>query len=205
MDICRHCTDLLVRNNHCCYRCGAPFEQLIDRPLLCGDCQKRRPSFDETHAPFVYQGALRYLISGLKFGARLHHARLLGMLLAEHVNETAERPEYLIPVPLHRSRYRERGFNQAIEIARSVGNELAIPLDLCSCIRHRNTPHQIDLSAKQRRQNMKNAFTVRKVTTARHVAIVDDVMTTGTTAAELALALKKAGVNQVDVWVCARA
>ena len=205
MDICRHCNSLLIRNNHCCYRCGAPFEQDIGYPLLCGDCQRRTVSFDETHAPFIYQGAIRYLITGLKFRSQFKNARLLGMLMAEHLKTSAERPEYLIPVPLHRSRYRQRGFNQAIEIAQTLGRELAIPLNLNGCIRQRNTPHQVDLSAKQRQKNMKRAFAIRNMPAARHVAIVDDVMTTGATVAELAVALKKAGIDRVDVWVCARA
>ena len=118
---------------------------------------------------------------------------------------SAEPPEYLIPVPLHRNRYRQRGFNQAIEIAQSLSRELAIPLNLNACVRLRDTPHQIDLSAKQRRKNMKHAFAARGLSTIRHVAIVDDVMTTGATASELAIALKNAGVDRVDVWVCARA
>ncbi|MGR9115692.1 MAG: ComF family protein [Gammaproteobacteria bacterium] len=205
MDICRHCTDLLPRNNNCCYRCGAIYEQMIDHPLLCGDCQKRKMSFDETHAPFTYQGVIRYLITGLKFRSQFKNARLLGMLMAEHLKLSAECPEYLLPVPLHKSRYRQRGFNQAIEIAQTLGRELSIPLSLNGCTRIRNTPHQIDLPAKQRRKNIKHAFSIHKLPPARHVAIVDDVMTTGTTVAELAALLKKAGVDRVDVWVCARA
>lgn len=205
MDLCTHCHDLLMRNEHCCSRCAVPFEQPWQQPLLCGDCQQQPANFDETHAPFLYQGAIRYLIAGLKFHSQFKNARLLGTLLAQHLPSAGERPECLIPVPLHNRRYRERGFNQAVEIARVVGHELAIPLSLDSCIRSRNTPHQIRLSAQHRRRNVKQAFAVRRLPKAHHVAIVDDVMTTGATAAELARVLKKAGVARVDVWVCARA
>jgi ComF family protein len=173
--------------------------------MLCGRCLSQPPAYDRTYTPFIYQGAIRYLITHLKFGADYKNARLLGQLLAEHLHDTAERPDCIIPIPLHKSRYRERGFNQAIEIARILSKELQIPLDLDSCIRHRDTPHQIALPAKQRRKNMKNAFSLRKPITAQHVAIIDDVMTTGTTAHELAVVLKKSGVAKVDVWVCARA
>jgi ComF family protein len=173
--------------------------------MLCGRCLSRHPAFDETYAPFIHQGAIRHLIGTLKFGANYKNARLLGMLLAEHLQQTAERPELILPVPLHKSRYRERGFNQAIEIARTVGKELQIPLDLASCRRHRDTPHQTQLTAKKRRKNLKNAFSVIKPIHARHIAILDDVMTTGSTAHELAYVLKKAGASRVDVWVCARA
>jgi len=108
-------------------------------------------------------------------------------------------------VPLHKARYRQRGFNQSIEIAKAAGKALQIPVDMQSCVRHRDTPHQTQLTAKQRRTNMKNAFSMVKPITAGHIAIVDDVMTTGSTVHELAISLKKAGVARVDVWVCTRA
>lgn len=127
------------------------------------------------------------------------------MLLADHLKQTADRPDLILPVPLHKARYRQRGFNQAIEIARIVGRELQTPLDLTSCKRNRDTPHQTRLPAKKRRKNLKNAFSIIKPIHAQHIAILDDVMTTGSTAHELAYVLKKAGVGRVDVWVCARA
>jgi ComF family protein len=163
------------------------------------------PAFDATYAPFLHQATTRYLITGLKFNAQYKNARLLGLLLAQGLKQSASLPDGLLPVPLHKSRYRERGFNQSIEIARTVGKELQIPVDVNSCVRHRDTPHQTKLTAKQRRANVKNAFTVIKPITARHIAIVDDVMTTGSTVLELARVLKKAGVARVDVWVCTRA
>jgi len=173
--------------------------------LLCGRCLAKQPAFDRTYAPYIHQGAIRYLITSLKFNAHYANARLLGSLLTEHVQRTAEKPDLILPVPLHKTRYRQRGFNQAIEIARILSKQLQIPLELASCQRHRETPQQTRLSAKQRRKNIKNAFSLVKPLQARHVAIVDDVMTTGSTAHELAALLKKSGVNKVDVWVCARA
>jgi len=174
-------------------------------PVRCGRCQSLRPAFDETYAPFIYQDAIRHLITALKFGADYKNARLLGQLLAEYLLQSAEKPDIILPVPLHKARYRERGFNQAIEIARTVSRELHIPLDLNSCRRLQDTPHQSALTAKQRRKNLKNAFTIVKPINTRHIAVLDDVMTTGSTAQELAAVLKKAGVSRVDVWVCARA
>ncbi|TRW96480.1 ComF family protein [Candidatus Methylobacter oryzae] len=204
-DICDSCYMQLPRNNHCCYRCGEILETLITAPALCGRCLSRQPAFDETYAPFIHQGAIRHLINTLKFSANYKNARLLGMLLADHLRQSAEQPELILPVPLHDSRYRERGFNQAIEISRTVAKELQVPLDLTGCKRCRDTPHQIQLSAKKRHKNLKNAFSVVKPLHAQHIAILDDVMTTGSTAHELAYVLKKAGANRVDVWVCARA
>lgn len=205
-DICHFCYSHLPRNNLCCYRCGEILESPPTAPLLlCGRCLSRQPAFDETYAPFIHQGPIRHLIGNLKFGADYKNARLLGMLLADHLSQTAERPDLIVPVPLHKTRYRQRGFNQAIEIGRTVAKALQIPLDLSSCKRHRDTPHQTQLTAKKRRKNMKNAFSVIKPLHARHIAILDDVMTTGSTAHELAYVLKQAGVSRVDVWVCARA
>lgn len=204
-DICHSCYTHLPRNNLCCYRCAEILATPITTPVLCGRCLSRHPAFDETYAPFIHQGAIRHLISTLKFGANYKNARLLGMLLAEHLKQTAEQPDLILPVPLHKARYRQRGFNQAIEIARTVAKELQIPLDLTSCRRHRDTPHQTQLPAKKRRKNLKNAFSVIKPMHAQHIAILDDVMTTGSTAHELAYILKKAGASRVDVWVCARA
>ncbi len=204
-DICHGCFNDLNRNNHCCYRCAEIFETPNAAPQLCGHCVSQTPAFEETHAPFIHQGIIRHLIARLKFNRQYQNARLLGTLLANHLEKTAEIPEIIIPVPLHKQRYRQRGFNQSVEIAKTLSKQLNIPLDTKSCIRHRNTPHQIDLPAKQRHKNIKNAFKNTKPIKASHVAIFDDVMTTGSTVNELAKLLKKAGVNRVDVWVCARA
>jgi len=204
-DLCHICHIDLPWNKACCACCAARLETGPAAAALCGQCLSNPPAFDETHAPFVFQGAIRHLITALKYQADGKNARLLGQLLAEHLIHTAAMPELLIPVPLHPSRYRKRGFNQTIEIARTVAKELSLPLDLTGCRRLRNTAQQTALSAKQRRNNMKEAFAVAKPLKAKHVAILDDVMTSGSTAHGLALALKKAGVEQVDVWVCARA
>lgn len=204
-DICLICQQHLLQNHHCCYQCGEHFALPPAVPMLCGRCIAQPPAFDETHAPYIHQGAIRHLVTTLKFGATYKNARLLGQLLADQLRDSHRQPELLIPVPLHKSRYRQRGFNQSIEIARTVSKELAIPLDLSSCQRLRNTPQQSNLTAKQRRKNIKNAFAVVKPISASHVAIIDDVMTTGSTMDELAKVLKKAGVEKVDVWVCARA
>nr|WP_305891696.1 ComF family protein [Methylomonas sp. WSC-6] len=205
MDLCRDCFYDLARNHNCCYRCAEHFEIPIQSPQLCGRCLKKTPSFDETHAPFLYDDGLRFLITRLKFNRQFKHARLLGTLLARHLAENVELPECIIPVPLHSNRYRERGFNQSIEIARHLSNQLALPLDLNSCTRNRDTAHQTGLPAKQRGKNMRHAFSVSRPPAYRHIAIVDDVMTTGATVAALASALKEQGVNRVDIWVCARA
>lgn len=205
MDLCRDCITDLPLNEHCCYRCAEPFATASPLPRLCGHCLSDPPAYDETIAPFLYLRTMRYLITGLKFGKQFKNARLLGMLLAGKIKENAELPDCIMPVPLHKSRYRERGFNQSIEIARILSEELAIPLDLYSCIRRKHTEHQTRLPSKQRRKNIRQAFAIAKSPNHKHIALLDDVMTTGATVSEMAKTLKRAGVERVDVWVCARA
>ncbi len=202
-DICRHCFERLPLNGPCCQRCGELLE-LASQSFLCGHCQSDPPAFDYCHAPFMYQNVMRYLISTLKFDNHYKNARLLGQLFAESLAET-ELPQCIIPVPLHRNRYRLRGFNQSLEIARTVSRRLQIPVDDSFCIRHKDTPHQIGLAIKERRKNIRNAFSVVKSPDYRHAVILDDVMTTGSTMREMAGVLKKSGIETVGVWVCARA
>lgn len=205
IDLCRYCREQLPQNLCCCYRCGLAMATVTAAPTPCGRCLSLNPAFDVTHAPYLHQAGIRHLVTALKFSADYKNARLLGQLLARHLQQQTERPEYIIPVPLHPTRYRQRGFNQSLEIARTVSKQLQLPLDFSSCKRIKNTTQQTSLSAKQRRNNMKRAFAVVKPLKAKHVAILDDVMTTGSTMHELAQVLKNAGVEQVDVWVCARA
>lgn len=201
-DLCTACADSLPRNRPACPRCGLslPFASRE----ACGRCQKRPPAFAATYALFRYEEPVRSLIHGLKFGDRYATARLLGQLLGEALTELAEQPQCIVPVPLHADRYSERGYNQAIEIGRYVSRRLQIPLDLHSCTRSLATRPQAELPAEKRAGNLKNAFRVAQAPCA-HVAILDDVVTTGATVNELAKALRKAGVQRVDVWALARA
>ncbi|CAG7856336.1 hypothetical protein MCAMS1_00778 [biofilm metagenome] len=205
LDICEICHNRLIRNINCCNRCAETFSSPVAAPTLCGRCVNETPAFDATVAPFTHQDEIRYLINGLKFGSQFKNARLLGRLLAETIELTADLPDCIIPVPLHSSRYHERGFNQSLEIARTVSDNLRVGINHRVCIRHKDTSHQTGLSAKKRRKNLRRAFSVVKPIAANHVAILDDVMTTGTTVNELAKVLKQAGASRVDVWVCARA
>ncbi|MGJ0486829.1 MAG: ComF family protein [Methylomicrobium sp.] len=203
-DLCAPCQDQLPVNACCCPHCANPLAA-ADADRICGRCVSRPPAFDKVHAPFLYQEGMCHLITGLKFSARHAHARLLGQLLIEQINQNVMMPDCILPVPLHKVRYRERGFNQSIEIARSVSAEIGVPVDLSCCRRRRNTPHQAGLSSRQRQRNIKNAFELVRPVPYRHVAILDDVLTTGSTAHEMAVLLKRHGVERVDVWVCARA
>jgi ComF family protein len=153
----------------------------------------------------VYQAPIDSIVQGLKFHGRLSHARLLGVLLADHLRHShCRKPHLIVPVPLHVSRLRQRGFNQAVEIARPVARSLSIDLDIHCCRRTKPTDAQSTLAVKERRHNIKGAFAVNRVFHGESIAVIDDVMTTGHTVAEMARMLLRAGAGQVDVWVCAR-
>jgi len=146
------------------------------------------------------------LIHGLKHAHRLANASILADLLCEHLANLAPTTiDYLIPMPLHRARLRERGFNQAMEIARPVARALGIQLDYAMATRTRDTPGQVGLDLRERRRNVRDAFAVTGDLRNAHVAILDDVLTSGATAGSIAFALRRAGAGRVSVWVCARA
>ena len=202
--LCHGCLADLPWNHHACPRCGAGLANFV--ATACGECLRHPPQFDSSHIPFRYAPPLIPFITGLKFHARLAEARFLAELfLCGSPANALPLPECLIPVPLHAKRLRERGYNQALELARPLGRALDIPVDNHLCSRVRPTAAQSLLGNTARRVNMRNAFAVNSATVTPHVAIVDDVMTTGCTADELARALKRAGVSLVEVWVVARA
>lgn len=145
------------------------------------------------------------MISQLKFHGNLTYAPLLAHTFTQSINQRKNHiPDCIIPVPLHKTRLRERGFNQALELARIISKHLDITLDYTICQREKPTPFQSGLSAKQRQLNLKNAFSITKTHDYKHVAIFDDVVTTGTTVNELAKQLKLSGVEVVEIWAIAR-
>jgi ComF family protein len=150
------------------------------------------------------------LIRRLKYHGVTANARVLGVLLSQVARDHGETlPRLLVPVPLHASRLRERGFNQAAAVTRYAGRMLGIPCANALVRRVRDTPSQTSLSVEQRHRNVRGAFAidgkrVRALLAAGHVAIVDDVITTGSTVAELKLTLLEAGARRVDVWAVAK-
>ena len=205
LDLCPECRAELPRNHNPCRRCALPLPTDTPAGALCGECQKTPPPFERCLAPFTYRSPLPELINGLKFRGRLAYSRLLAELLLPAVAEVAqEPPERIIPVPLHPTRLRERGYNQALELARPLSRHLGIPLELRYCRRIRSTQPQSGLEQKQRRRNIRGAFEISPEIQARHVALVDDVVTTGSTVAEIARQLKRRGVERVEVWALAR-
>lgn len=205
-DLCADCTGWLPRIANPCPMCAAALPADGPDGLLCGRCLQTPRAFDRTRAIFAYAPPVNRLIQDLKYHRRLDLARVLGGYLAEGLAAQApQRPELLIPVPLHRSRLRERGYNQALELARPVAKRLNLALEVTAVERVRSTPPQTALSYGERKKNMRNAFRARCRFDDRCIAIVDDVMTSGHTVEELARCLKRAGAKEVEVWVIARA
>jgi ComF family protein len=207
LDLCKECSQELPWLEHACPQCAQIYPPYQMEQQLCGSCLKNPPPYDKTFAAFSYQKPLDYLISGLKFHSQLVYARLLGELLLKHLNQhyhPKKRPQIIIPIPLHKTRLRKRGFNQAVELARPIAKAWRIPISLHDCQRIRATPAQTELPAKQRRKNVKNAFEIRENFHIEHVTLLDDVITTGSTVQELSLQLRHQGVKKIDVWCCAR-
>ena len=181
---------------------------------LCAFCHADLPWLDEPSTavvPLRFESPADDLIRQLKYHGVIANARVLGVLLAQAVDErAAPLPRLLVPVPLHGSRLRERGFNQAAAIARYAGRMLGILCAPRAVRRVRDTPSQTSLNVEERQRNVRGAFAIacararRRLLAAGHVAIVDDVVTTGSTVAELKCVLLAAGVRQVDVWAVAR-
>jgi ComF family protein len=172
---------------------------------LCGACLARPLPFDSCHVPLLYQGGAKALVQGLKFHQQLANARLLAHFMLPGLRQLPQRPELIAPVPLHPARIRERGFNQSLELARHLGAGLGIPVDTVHCLRTKATLPQSGLSRKARQGNVRGAFVLRRPLEVQHLALVDDVITTGNTLSELARLFKKAGVARVSVWCAARA
>lgn len=171
----------------------------------CGACLREPPPLDAARAAFIYGFPVDRLLPRLKFHGDLAAGRLLAMAMAATCADMP-RPDALLPLPLARARLRRRGYDQALELARPLARSLGIPLLDRALVRRRDTAPQSTLDAAARRRNLRGAFAVPAgAHLPAHVALVDDVMTTGATLHAAARALRRAGVARIDAWVCARA
>ena len=211
-DLCRACAADLAPNRPACARCALP---LATPAARCGECLEREPPFDTAFAPYLYGHPFDLLLTKLKFGHSLAAGRVLAELWGTALRKAladatvTALPEAIVPVPLHAARLRERGYNQALELAKPIAREFGIALAPDLLRRTRATPAQSNLDAATRRKNLRGAFAVetRRSTPPMpaHVVLLDDVMTTGATLRECARTLKRAGIARVDVWALARA
>ncbi len=208
LHICPTCRDQLpLVTSPLCPLCGIPFIG-IGNDHRCGKCLSNPPHFDAARAHFLYEGSIRDLIHSFKYNRLTHLRSPLALMTLEgiHTFLTAQDIHLIVPVPLHRSRLRQRGFNQAVLLGRVIARDLSLPMVPDALIRTRQTEPQIELSAAERRVNVKGAFSVKKTEciAGKRVLLLDDVMTTGSTMDECAKELKKAGATTVIAVTVAR-
>lgn len=153
LDLCQACFGELPGNRHSCPRCAAPLPPDADTPL-CGDCIKRRPSWDEAKSLLTYGFPVDKLVQRFKFEGDLAVDRLLGSLLAEYLAAGDDKPLCIVPVPLYAARLRECGFNLAVELARPVAKRQRLKVRLDLCTRSRATQVQSTLDSDERRKNL---------------------------------------------------
>lgn len=189
-----------------------PFHQAASCPIcalpmpqgeVCGNCLKHPPRFDATIAALDFDFPADALIRALKYQGRLEIAELLASILAQRL-AGCTKPDLIIPMPLHGTRLKERSFNQAVEIARHVARRLDLPFEAGVALRVRATEPQAGLQLEKRRKNLRDAFAATRDLSGMKIAVIDDVMTTGTSLDELAKTLKAAGAAGVECWVVAR-
>lgn len=200
--LCGGCrADLPARQDPARCPCGG-----ATKASACPRCQSRALIFDDCVAACAYRYPVDLMIKKIKYQGRLDLILPLADLLAERIASTnMAMPECLLPVPLHAARFRQRGFNQAREIARALARHLPAPVAQGRARRHRATAPQYVLSPAQRRVNVRGAFSISKSMIYKKIALIDDVVTTGATVGELARLLKRNGVEHVQVWSLAQA
>ncbi len=201
IDLCPDCNADLPRIKNCCSHCAIP---LPEGDSICGKCLTQSPPFDHCHAAFIYEFPVDRLILDFKENRKLVTGKILAVLLARSFARDFTPPDLLLPVPLHKSSLRERGFNQSIEIADVLADHWSIPVDTRNCRRTHRTADQKSLHLEDRIKNMRGAFTIDKTYTGQRIAIVDDIVTTGSTVSALARLLLENGAGSVEVICLAR-
>ncbi len=203
LDICAGCEESLPRLEHYCLHCSLPLSG--PDQTLCGQCQLIPPPFQRTVAAYLYHYPVAELISGFKYNRQLSYGKVLCLAdLDRFVSaNTDNKPDIITPIPLHWRRQLKRGFNQSEHIATYLAKGMGIPMQPL-LKRSQFTQPQQQLDARQRRQNLHGAFEATRDLDGQCIAVVDDVMTTGATAAEVSKVLLEAGAAEVHIWVLAR-
>lgn len=196
--ICEECwADLPWQLSSSCPQCG-----LASQGEVCGSCLSSPPYFDHTRALFSYAYPVDALLQAFKYQHQLHLGYVLVQLSLKQCHPHGV--DCIVPMPMHPARLQERGFNQSLELAKEIAKQWRLPLAASHCQRIKNTPPQASLPLKDRVKNIKGAFGCGDYFKGKHVAIVDDVMTSGASLNELAKTLKQAGASQVSCWIIAR-
>ena len=206
--VCQHCLHGFTLNESYCQTCKLPTPKPIN---LCGECQKKPPQYQTLFSPLIYQGHTKTLITGLKFSSKYQNCQVLChflvAILKKHYqqNNHIPWPQALIPVPSHINRVRQRGFCHMNLLSRNLLAQLAIelPLQNTLLVKSEDLAPQHDLNKTQRHKLKANSFNCPNPVPS-HVALFDDVITTGSTIDACISKLKEAGATQVDVWSLAR-
>jgi ComF family protein len=199
--LCTHCAADLPLLGTACRRCACP----LDDDGVCGRCLQQSPIQDRSFSLLRYQGTAKRCVTAFKYRQQLHLCRLFADMMSDKLSRRLDLPDCLVPIPLHPMRLRKRGFNQAVELARMLAGNLALNCRTDLLLRTRNTRPQSELPYKERRRNLKRAFACYGTDMPAHIAIIDDVMTSGHTCGEAARALRAAGAEIIEVWTIARA
>ena len=206
-DLCDICYAELPWLTDRCYQCGLPL-QLGLESIRCSACSENRPPYSRFCGLFEYQPPITSWITKLKFGHKLNYGALLGQLLLEQLPQwycNNSLPEVVIPMPLHYKRLWQRGFNQIHEILRPLQQSRKINIEFNLCQRIKDTKPQLKGGRGYRNQNLRGAFALGKPIKYHHIAIIDDVMTTGSTMRAISELFFKANVSEIDLWCIARA
>jgi ComF family protein len=198
---CKDCEYDFIREVSRCFLCA----RKIFHGRVCGKCLNHAPFYSSTEVLFNYEYPANELIKTFKFNKRPELAKVFAQLLINKLKEgNILFPDVIVPVPLHKKRQRSRGYNQSLEIAKVISKQLGINLNSSLCSRIKNTDPQSSLPMKRRHKNVKNAFSIIENQTPKHIVIIDDVITTGSTINELARLFRKAGCERIDVWAIGR-
>lgn len=198
--LCPTCLSHIKPIGIACAICANPL--LDGLPGLCGLCIQKKPWFDKVFVPCSFEDPLRSLLHQFKYHQHLHLTKLFVHFMLQAFPKEIK-PDYLVPMPLHPKRLTTRGYNQAALLAKMLAKKTNIPCQFNLCEKIINTPPQVELPRKERLKNLRKAFIVHPLQ-AKHIVIVDDLLTTGSTANALARQFKQQGIETVSVWCCAR-
>tara|TARA_R110001606_G_scaffold361754_5_gene515034 strand:- start:29327 stop:29953 length:627 start_codon:yes stop_codon:yes gene_type:complete len=198
--ICEACLQNLPSLGDACPRCALP----ISNAQICGHCLNQPPEQDLSFSLFPYINPIDRLIADLKYHDKLFLSPFFAQLMSDKLRNRP-RPDLLIPIPLHPNRLRQRGYNQSFELAKALSIQLAIPSSNDFLIRTIDTQSQAAIPFKARKKNIQHAFEFIQSRVPAHIAIIDDVLTTGHTANAAAKQLRKAGATTIEIWTIARA
>lgn len=195
--VCPECVGKLhAVGKEYCMKCGKPVEKHQEYCEVCGKTPRK---FTEGRAVFLYDRTMKNSLLKFKYGGRREYGRFYieAMCCAEKNEIKRWKPDVIIPVPLHRKKYRARGFNQAEYLARGIGKKFDIPVSAGILKKVKNTKSQKKLNAQDRRNNLEHAFSVCEEIKGLHILVIDDVYTTGSTMEEIAEVLTREGAEKV--------